>query len=100
MDLERKTTHVKKVIQEVKTTHMQEQVLKSMSNIENLMSQKLQNTQQKLKVVSQSDKQDVLSFLKAKPVSRATNRSGSKGKNAMGKFKNFRTIKAPDFDAQ
>jgi hypothetical protein len=46
---------------------MQEQVLKSMSNIEQLMSQKLQNTNQKYKVITQSDKQDVISFLKSKP---------------------------------
>ena len=42
---------------------MQAKVIKSLSNIETLMVNKLANTQQKLRVISTSDKKDVLEFL-------------------------------------
>ena len=42
---------------------MQEKVIKSLSNIESLMINKLSNTQQKLQVLKQSDKKDVIDFL-------------------------------------
>ena len=42
---------------------MQAKVIKSLSNIETLMVNKLANTQQKLQVISTSDKKDVLEFL-------------------------------------
>ena len=52
-----------KVINEFKTTQMQEKVIKSLSNIESLMINKLANTQQKLHVLKHSDKKDVIDFL-------------------------------------
>ena len=42
---------------------MQEKVIKGLSNIESLMINKLANTQQKLQVLKQSDKKDVIDFL-------------------------------------
>ena len=45
-----------KVINEFKTAQMQAKVIKSLSNIENLMVNKLSNTQQKLNVLQTSDK--------------------------------------------
>ena len=42
---------------------MQEKVIKSLSNIESLMINKLTNTQQKLQVLKHSDKKDVIDFL-------------------------------------
>lgn len=62
-DLQRKNSHVNKVINEFKTTKMQEKVINSLSNIENLMVNKLANTSQKLQVLKSSDKKDVLEFL-------------------------------------
>ena len=52
------------VISEFKTTKMQEKVINSLSNIESLMVNKLNNTQQKLNVLKTSDRKDVLEFLK------------------------------------
>jgi len=51
------------VINEFKTTKMQEKVINSLSNIESLMVNKLNNTQQKLNVLKTSDRKDVLEFL-------------------------------------
>lgn len=51
------------VISEFKTTKMQEKVINSLSNIESLMVNKLNNTQQKLNVLKTSDRKDVLEFL-------------------------------------
>ena len=42
---------------------MQEKVINSLSNIESLMVNKLNNTQQKLNVLKTSDRKDVLEFL-------------------------------------
>jgi len=50
------------VINEFKTTKMQEKVINSLSNIESLMVNKLNNTQQKLNVLKTSDRKDVLEF--------------------------------------
>ena len=43
-DLERKDQHMNKVLNEFKTAQMQAKVIKSLSNIENLMVNKLSNT--------------------------------------------------------
>ena len=51
------------VISEFKTTKMQEKVINSLSNIESLMVNKLNNTQQKLNVLKTSARKDVLEFL-------------------------------------
>ena len=55
--MSRKNSHVNKVISEFKTAQMQETVIKSLSNIESLMINKLTNTSQKLQVLKNSDKQ-------------------------------------------
>jgi hypothetical protein len=60
---------------------MQEKVIKSLSNIESLMLNKLQNTSQKYNVLKTSDKEDVLTFLKRDSSARKANRSTSKMKN-------------------
>ena len=50
-DLQRKDQHMNKVISEFKTAQMQAKVIKSLSNIESLMVNKLNNTQKKMKVL-------------------------------------------------
>ena len=90
-DLERKDQHMNKVLNEFKTAQMQAKVIKSLSNIENLMVNKLSNTQQKLNVLQTSDKEDVIEFLgmDRKGSSRKKNRSGSKFRN---RINNIRSI--------
>ena len=89
-DLERKDTHMNKVINEFKTAQMQAKVIKSLSNIENLMVNKLNNTSQKLSVLQTSDKHDVIEFLGMdRNSSRKKNRSGSKFRN---RLKNIHSI--------
>ena len=72
---------------------MQEKVIKSLSNIESLMVNKLSNTNQKLKVLSNADKADVIEFLKRKDGgnSRSRKRGSSRLKN---KLRNVHSIQA------
>ena len=73
---------------------MQEKVIKSLSNIESLMINKLANTQQKLQVLKQSDKKDVIDFLDRNGGdSRARKRSNSKFKRN-NKLRNIHSIHA------
>ena len=66
-----------------------------MSNIESLMINKLANTQQKLQVIKQSDKKDVIDFLDRSggPESRSRKRSNSKFKRN-NKLRNVHSIQA------
>ena len=92
-DLERKNSHVQKVITEVKTAKLQEKVINSLSNIETLMVNKLANTQQKLRVLKNSEKHDVLEFLK-RDDSRGSKQSKSKSRIGNPKLKNVHSIPA------
>ena len=83
---------MQKVITEFKTTKMQEKVIKSLSNIETLMVNKLANTQQKLSVLKYSDKQDVLDFLKRDGSHGGCKRSSNNFCNT--KLKNVHSIRA------
>ena len=68
---------------------MQEKVIKSLSNIESLMINKLANTQQKLNVLKKSDKKDVIDFL-----DRSANGSETRGrKRSTSKFKRNNKLK-------
>ena len=68
------------MISEFETTQIQENVINSLSNIENLMINKLANTSQKLNVLKSSDKEDVLNFLKQTG-------GTSRGRNSKSKLK-------------
>ena len=91
-DLERKNSHVQKVITEVKTAKLQEKVINSLSNIETLMVNKLANTQQKLRVLKNSEKHDVLEFLKRDDSERGSRQSKSKSRIGNPKLKNVHSI--------
>jgi len=67
---------------------MQEKVIQSLSNIENLMVNKLVNTQQKLSVLKSSDKKDVLEFLSHDQ----SQRSHRKDRNRRSKLRNVLSI--------
>lgn len=78
------------VINEFKTTKMQERVINSLSSIETLMVNKLANTQQKLAVLKSSDKRDVIEFLQREEnSSRGRKRSSSRFK---AKIRNVHSI--------
>ena len=80
------------VINEFKTAKMQEKVIHSLSNIETLMVNKLNNTTQKLNVLKNSDRKDVLEYLKRDDESsRGRKRSTSKFK-ARNKLTNVHSI--------
>lgn len=84
---------MQKVITEVKTAKLQEKVINSLSNIETLMVNKLANTQQKLRVLKNSEKHDVLEFLK-RDDSRGSKQSKSKSRIGNPKLKNVHSIPA------
>lgn len=71
---------------------MQEKVIKSLSNIENLMFNKLTNTQQKLGVLQGSEKTDVLEFLQRGGSSNGRKRSTSKQLRNGGRLRNVHSI--------
>ena len=71
-----KTTHVNKVIQEIKTTQMQSKVIGSLSKIQGLMTQKLQNTNRKFNVLKNSETDAVLEFMSKDHPSRSRERIG------------------------
>ena len=75
-DLQQKTSHVNKVIQEIKTTQMQSKVIGSLSKIQGLMTQKLQNTNRKFNVLKNSDTEAVLEFMNKENPSRSKDRIG------------------------
>ena len=80
-DLRQKTTHVNKVIQEIKTTQMQGKVIDSLSKIQNLMTQKLQNTSKKFSVLRESDTDAVLEIMsKERPIKMKTGQNSSMSK--------------------
>ena len=78
-----------RVINEVKTMQMQDKVIKSLSNIEHLMVNKLANTQQKYAVLRSSDKRDVVDFLQRERSTSGRKSSSSKFKK---KLRNVRSI--------
>ena len=78
-DLKQKTTHVNKVIQEIKTTQMQSKVIDSLSKIQNLMSTKLQNTHKKFNVLRESETDAVLEFMNKEHPSKSKDRIGGIG---------------------
>ena len=82
---------MQKVITEVKTAKLQEKVINSLSNIETLMVNKLANTQQKLRVLKNSEKHDVLEFLR-RDDSRGSKQSKSKSRIGNPKLKNVHSI--------
>ena len=92
--LQKKNGHIATVINELKTTKMQEKVISSLSNIETLMVNKLHNTQQKLNVLKTTDKKDVVEFLDRNEIgSRGRKRSTSKSKKYSNKLRNVHELR-------
>lgn len=72
---------------------MQQKVIKQLSNIESLMISKLHNTQQKLKLLGNSDKIDVVTFMQRESSSKQKRHrlsSGTRIRN--GRLRNVRSI--------
>ena len=82
-DLQQKTSHVNKVIQEIKTTQMQSKVIGSLSKIQGLMTQKLQNTNRKFNVLKNSETDAVLEFMSKDNPSRSRDRIGGYSSNKL-----------------